>query len=510
MAMLEWSPPPTDLDPIWWPISAQQQTALHSTAQILLYGGASGGGKTDFLVWDAQVENDNANLRALLIRRSFAEMGQIQDRCRALYSPQGAFWREREHSWVFPSGARVRLGFMANDNTISKYQGNPFTWLGIDESTMLPEKQFRDILPWLTTVDPSLYPRARLTTNPGGVGAAWHLHVFLRDKCPIHYPAQSVRSGSIYSGSRWMSDKELVKKTVSFIHATVESNPLYGQDKIDSLESQTAERREQLLTGCWCKLEGMFFTFLNETFKRPVGSLVEPWWATHFMGMDYGMSGSAAASGLYYPEESGVVYKVAECVERKLGSTDYAEEVVKQFVTGRQLQGNRPRVSACYYDPAMDAHTGTGKSNAELIQEVFDNYDIPMIKAAKDRIGNAQQTYTRLRNKTFMIMDTCPKTWSSFRSRMHDPKMSGAVLKVKTEDLDDVYDETTYALNTWFESSVKPEEEKAREKLREMQESGLDQHSLHIHATRLSQQIRQGSDQPARMGNRKGVLIQRR
>ena len=137
MSLLDYVGPTAGENPVWWPISAPQQTAMHSKAQILLYGGASGGGKTDLLVADAMQEYENTNLRAILIRKSFTEMNQIMDRCKAIYQPFGAFYRSRENSWIFPSGARIRLGYMANDASITMYQGNPFSYLGIDESTLL-------------------------------------------------------------------------------------------------------------------------------------------------------------------------------------------------------------------------------------------------------------------------------------------------------------------------------------------------------------------------------------
>jgi hypothetical protein len=506
MSLLDYVGPTPGENPVWWPISSPQLSAMHSKAQILLYGGASGGGKTDFLVADAMQEYENPNLRAILIRKSFKEMNQIMDRCKAIYQPFGAFYRTVEDSWIFPSGARIRLGYMANDASITRYQGNPFSYLGIDESTLLPENQFRDILPWLASTDPSLFPRARLCTNPGNIGAAWHLKVFLRDKCPVHFPKESVDPGAIYAGSRWMADSELVRKTVSFIPATAEDNPLYGEDKLESLESQNVERRQQLKEGCWCKLEGMYFKFLSDLYKQNYGAIVEPRWATHFMSVDYGFSNSAAAGGLYFREEpsirwaAGRILKVGEYIERQLGSYEYAEEMCKRFLVDRQIQGSRPQISACYYDPAMDAHTGTGRSNAEIMNDVFERYDVPMIKAAKDRIGNAQMAYKMLKSGEFGICaDVCPKTWSSFRTRMHDPKLPGAVFKVKSEDLDDCYDETVYGLNTFIDETIKPKEVAAQEKLNEYREAGLDEHSLMIYGAQLSRDL-QAPEPVARLG----------
>jgi len=40
-----WVPPPPGVDPCWWPINPAQQAALSSRAEMLLFGGQSGGGK---------------------------------------------------------------------------------------------------------------------------------------------------------------------------------------------------------------------------------------------------------------------------------------------------------------------------------------------------------------------------------------------------------------------------------------------------------------------------------
>ena len=163
----------------------------------------------------------------------------------------------------------------------------------------------------------------------------------------------------------------------------------------------------------------MYYKFLSDLYRVEYGAIKEPRWATHFMSLDYGFSNSAAAGGFYFREEPsgrwpmGRVLKVGEFIERQLGSYEYAEEMCQRFLANRQIEGARPQVSACYYDPAMDAHTGTARAdpNAEVIMnDVFEKYDVPMIKAAKDRIGNAQMTYKMLKSGEFGICaDVCPE-----------------------------------------------------------------------------------------------------
>ena len=63
----------------WVPKSEPQLTAIECRAQLLLYGGASGGGKSNWLVADSAQEYDNSNFRGILLRKSYTEMTNLMD-----------------------------------------------------------------------------------------------------------------------------------------------------------------------------------------------------------------------------------------------------------------------------------------------------------------------------------------------------------------------------------------------------------------------------------------------
>ena len=504
--------------PNWYPINDQQYSAIHSDAELLLYGGGSGGGKTDLLVADACKEWENPALRALLIRRSYTEMHNIKDRCAAIYKAMGAKWNGKDNTWIFPSGAQVRLGYMKENGDVTHHQGIPFSVLLVDESTFLIEKAIRDLLPWLAVPNPYLHRRIRLATNPGEIGADWHIQALLNGHCPIHFPEQSVKPGQIRrrDAARW-SDGTPIPLTIQFIPSLAGDNPLYGQHKIDLLQTQTADRRERLLTGCWCALSGRYFAFLTPACKRPYAEAQEQWWHTHIICIDYGFGGSWAAAGLYsitepsaaYPE--GQMFKVAEMEEHHMGSRDFARKVCETWVEP-PLGGQRRRFAAWYCDPAMGAHTGTGNSNRDLMDEVFQQYDIPNILAAKDRIGNAQNLYNMLKYQKVVICDSCPKTFQSLSTRMYDPARPGDIKKVENDVMDDYYDETSYAANTFFESAVKPKDVAFLERIHNMREAGSSDHTIWIEQQMrvLKQAQEENDDEPIYLGRRHGRLILRR
>lgn len=481
-----WLPPPPGVMPDWWPINAAQQAALCSPAQLLLFGGQSGGGKTDFLVGDAMQEYRNSAFRGLLLRETLGEFDQLGDRMEKAYVPLGARYKSRTGGgqWTFPSGARLRFGYLADDADIKKYRGNPYSWLGIDESGLHPMHRVRQMIGWLAAPQATgLRVRARFTSNPGGVGHGWQMAVFLRNKCPLHYPADgldsrpgmtSVRAGKVYYGASWVwppSPAQMVHKTTAFFPASVTANPLYGQDKIDSLRSQTPEIQMQLLHGCWCNAESLYFGFLNPEWQIPYPAIQDQWWWNHFISIDYGYGNSSAAAVRFSVDQYGRVFVTGEIVEKKMGSTDFAKKVSDLWIKPR-MGDERARMLFVTVDPANDNEDGTGETNFELMQGVFAQYGVSTIKSHKNPYDNAQKLYHGLTNHLLVMTTAAGDAFTSLSTRTIDERK--AVKKIHGDPMDDLYDAVAYGYNTWLVEAVKPERMKIAEKVEQMRKEGRD------------------------------------
>lgn len=513
MALLPWVPPQDGTDPIWWPLKPEhsdfspQRTALESPAKLLLYGGGSGGGKSDWLVADAAQEVGNPNFRGLLLRKSFREMNNIIDRMKAIYRPLGGHPTDKNTMWKFPSGAQIRLGYLASDDDIENYQGTPFSWLGVDEAGNHVEKRIRRMLPWLSSTDPTLFVRGRFTANPGGIGADWLMRLFLRDKCPIHNPEESVEPGGVYAGKNltW-TDGKPVGMTVSFIPALVGDNPLYTEEKIEMLRTQEGSIAEKLLVGCWCELAGRYFSFLKPDMRLPYAEHPAQWWNTFIISTDYGFGESWAAAGLFYVTEPtgefpqgrafqiGEYIGVDEATGEKLGSEDFAREVVKRFA---DTIDNRAVVAMVICDPATDGHTGAGRSNMEIMAEVFAERGIPVMGAHKDRVANFQNLFRMVKKGQVVVTDSSPATFKSLNTRMHDPARPGDIKKIKGSSLDDLIDMLSYFANTYFTGDAKPKEAQRAEKMQALIASGMDERSLGINALRMLMESQNDVDDDA-------------
>lgn len=519
---------PLGINPAWWPINPAQQAILQSPAEMLLGGGSSGFGKSEILPADAMQEYWLPTLRGLLLRESLGEMDQLSDRMKVMYEPLGANYRNRSGGgeWEFPiydektrkplrrkGGGRIRYGYLAKDSDIGRYRGNPKSWLGIDESGLQPVKRVRTMIPWLASTDRRLRVRARFASNPGGVGASWQMAVFLRNRCPLHYPAakgdinplRSVVPGKVYSGASWSwppSPSELVHMTTAFFPATVFDNPLYDQSKIDKLRSQTPEIQMQLLYGCWCNAASLYFGFVNPERQAPRQLIRDEWWMNHVISIDYGFKNSSAAAGLYVIEESGQTFGIDEVIERQMGAVDYAKMIVEKWISPK-IGGHPRRVEFVVMDPATDSHDDVGKSKFEMMADVFKEYGVASVKAHKDSEDNAQNLYAGLASNMLVLTSGMPHTFNSVSTRVIDDRR--AILKVHGDPLDDCIDSLLYFWNTFIRESKKPERMKLQEQLNKMREAGADATAL---ARRSMMETRKIEEKEKQQG--KGLSLRRR
>lgn len=512
---MEYVPRPEDYAG-WYPVSAAQMTAIHTPAQMLMFGGAAGPGKTSFLIADAARERDNPRLSGLVLRESYPQLEKsVLPKMYELYSQMGATYVERIKTWRFPSGAIIRVGYISRPQDIGDYQGGEYSIIDIDESTYHPERHLRDLLPWWRSTDPSLFKRIRLATNPGGRGADWHMHVFLNNKCPSHFPALSVKPGAIYKNATWLSDGAKIPFTVSFIPGLSTDHNMHGPDYRELLGTQGGERAEQMLNGCWCSLEGAYFPFLREVDMVEYAEINDQWWWNHLISTDFGFGNSSAAAGLYAINEVGRMYKTDGFTAKRVGSSDFVKDCIARWVIPK-LGPQRRRIIYASGDPATDSESGNnGQTNFDIMAEEFAKYDIPMIKAHKGRVSNFQRLYRGLKNGELILCKSrlddkgqpVDKTFKSLATREHHDTIPGDIRKDHGNPLDDVLDETAYAFNTYVEETIKPGRIKVEETIAKMKDDGLDEQSLFIHARRMEQQLKE-EYKPIRVG-RSGIGARR-
>ena len=89
-------------------------------------------------------------------------------------SGTGAHWKDKEKSWVFPSGATLNFGYMEAEQDKYRYQSSAFQYIGFDELTQFRETQYRYMFSRRRKLEGSNIPlRMRGASNPGNVGHEW-------------------------------------------------------------------------------------------------------------------------------------------------------------------------------------------------------------------------------------------------------------------------------------------------------------------------------------------------
>ena len=237
---------PDGLTPeVFWQATAKQATFLAAPEHEVLFGGAAGGGKSAGLVADVcgvwQDALFNKHYRGLLLKRSFGELQYLMERAEEVIPrvAPGSRWRDKDKIWETPAGARVRFGYCARLSDVYQYQGDEFTYIGVDELTQWPlEKQWKYLRTRLRTTDTTLTPVMRATCNPGGVGHKW-----VQERWQIKAEGSEARHCRIIKGHKWW---------IRFIPSRLSDNPhLAGTDYEVRLDDLDPMERKALLEGRW-------------------------------------------------------------------------------------------------------------------------------------------------------------------------------------------------------------------------------------------------------------------
>lgn len=230
---------------IWQPTPRQSEFLAASEDEVL-YGGAAGGGKTDALVIDAlgaQYKSiEQPEYRALILRRTYAELKEVIDRTNAIY-PQiyrGAKFNTQDGDWRFPSGARIEFSYLERDSDVMKYQSRQFQWVGWEELAQWPSPwPYEYMMSRLRAPERLRIPCViRATCNPDGPGAKW-----LAKRFGINPNGESSRINIEVNGKVWRR---------RFIASKLDDNPhLSGTGYREKLMMLPEETKRALLLGRW-------------------------------------------------------------------------------------------------------------------------------------------------------------------------------------------------------------------------------------------------------------------
>lgn len=148
--------------PVWMPDprNKPQCAAYESEADVIGYGGAAGGGKTDLGLGFAGTKHR----RSIIFRRVYPLLEGIESRGKELFGTKT--YNGSLHRWVLPTGTTIQLAAMQYEDDKQNYQGRPFDLYVFDETTEFTESQVRFVMGWNRSTYPDQKCRVLMPFNP--------------------------------------------------------------------------------------------------------------------------------------------------------------------------------------------------------------------------------------------------------------------------------------------------------------------------------------------------------
>ena len=236
--------------------------AYASQADIIGFGGAAGGGKTDLACGKALTQHRKVGI----FRVNGTELTGINDRLaellggRSAYNGRDSIWRLARRDGV---ALQIELGSFPNVGDESKYQGRPHDLLVFDEASNMREGQVRFLLGWLRTTTPGQKCQALLTFNPPTTAEGRWIVAFFAPWLDKKHPRPAKpgelrwfatidgKDVEVESGAAFEHKGETIQPlSRTFIPSRIADNPhLMGTGYMAQLQSLPEPLRSQMLLG---------------------------------------------------------------------------------------------------------------------------------------------------------------------------------------------------------------------------------------------------------------------
>ncbi len=373
---------------------------LNASADIVIYGGAAGGGKTWALLMECLRHRNVPGFSAVIFRRNSTQVrnpGGLWDTSCELFPHAKGTPKESTLEWDFQEKGKVKFAHLEHDKTRFDWQGSQIPMIGFDELTHFSWQQFVYMLSRNRSTC-GVKPYIRATTNPDADSWVRRFIAWWIDE-RSGYPIQS-RSGKTRwffiqnDETVWASSKEelldkdpsCLPKSVSFVASTVYDNKILMEKDpgyLANLKALPRFEREQLLMGNWNirPTAGMFFqrSFFEVVKAVPKGGLkAVRYWdraatkKTESNDPDYTV-------GIRLEKDKNNILYVTDMVriqQSPLGVQSAIKNTASQ-------DGSSVRIGI-EQDPGQ-----AGVSEADYLVRMLQGYNVKTVKATQDKVTRA-------------------------------------------------------------------------------------------------------------------------
>lgn len=349
-----------------WQLQERQQIAeahaLSGEVFEVLYGGAAGGGKSEWLLYHFyHLAKNYPGFSGLILRRTFPELRRsLILRSWALFDRSLARYNVGDHTWYFHNGSVLEFGYCETDKDVFQYQSAEYDAVGFDELT-----QFETDFAWTylasrcrTTVRKSMAgmpaPHMVAGTNPGGVGGMW-----VKERWIDPVPPNVVNKAVIY-----LDEGESREVGRVFVPAKLADNRYVNRTQYRiALANLSDTLRAQLEDGSWDVVEGQYFDEWDREVHVVKPFAIPDWWE-RLGGYDFGFAAPAchlwAAIGL---DGQIVVYR--EMYGSRLSIAEQAERILTPERADPATDKPAERLGLRIADPSIWTRTGAGPPIAD-------------------------------------------------------------------------------------------------------------------------------------------------
>ena len=253
------------------PQKGPQEKFLATSADIAIYGGAAGGGKTYALLMEPLRYIYTKGYRAVIFRKSYTQInasGGLWDESTSMYvGIHGAIpTKSPKYHWRFAKKAVLYFDYLGRDDDLNRWQGSQITFIGFDELTHFSERQFFYMLSRNRSTC-GVKPYVRATCNPDADSWVARFIAWWIDQ-DTGYPIKE-RSGKVRYMARVQNEiiwgdtrQELIDsgieptdfKAVTFLAGALQDNKILMEKDpsyMANLKALPIVEKERLLYGNW-------------------------------------------------------------------------------------------------------------------------------------------------------------------------------------------------------------------------------------------------------------------
>lgn len=397
------------------PQKGPQEKFLATSADVCIYGGAAGGGKTFGLLLEPLRHMRNKDFNAVIFRRNYTQVtspGGLWDSSRKIYSlVQGSYpLKTPKLHWTFAKGATVNFAHLGSDDDCLDWQGSQITMIGFDELTHFTEYQFFYMMSRNRT-DAGVKPYIRATCNPDADSwVATFIEWWINQE--TGYPIKE-RSGKI----RWMirlndvihwvdsreeavqlamendikrEEAEKMPKSVTFIASTLQDNKILMKNDpgyLANLQALPLVERERLLYGNW-KIKaaaGLMFKRTQVNMVSEIPNDVILWcrgWDLAATSEDEDGNPAYTAGVLIGKRRCGR-YIVADVINRRLAASEVRKLILMTAQSDRAAYGRV--IQRLPQDPGQ-----AGKEQAQSYMKLLSGFIVKIMPESGDKVTRAE------------------------------------------------------------------------------------------------------------------------